>query len=109
MESVPGALAQVTGDQVHAAKVAAAGGWGALVFMHLRHPGSLVHAGGCLLTGVGTASFFTTAAAAACPGWVPLGEVQIAAVLGVLGVPLWLGAVKAVERFDFGGLVKRKG
>lgn len=109
MAGDPGALAGLTGDHVHAAKVAAAGGWGALVFMHLRHPGSLIHAVGCLLTGVGTASLFPSSAAAASPAWSPLGEVQVAAVLGVLGVPLWLGIVKAAERFDFGGLVKRKG
>lgn len=94
-------------EHAQAAKVIAAGGFGALVFMHLRHPGTLLRATGSAITGIGVATLFTEPAMILLPDWLPLREVQVAALLGLLGVPLAMMLLKAADRFDLSAMIGR--
>lgn len=97
----------ISAEHAQTAQVIASGGFGALVFMHLRHPGTLLRATGSAVTGIGTATLFTEPAMLLLPDWLPLREVQVAALLGLLGVPLAMTVLKAAERLDLGGLLGR--
>lgn len=90
----------IFGIGAEGAQVIASGGFGALVLMHLRHPGSIMRAAGTLLTGIGVASVFTDASMALVPAWLGFGKVQVAAVLGLAGNALAGGTLKAIECAD---------
>lgn len=90
------------------AQVIASGGFGAMVLMHLRHPGTVLRAAGTLVTGVGVASVFTDSAMALSPVWLGFGKVQVAAVLGLAGNALAAGVLKAIEHVDLSGLLARR-
>lgn len=94
-------------EHAQTAKVIASGGFGALVFMHLRHPGTLLRATGSAVTGIGAATLFTEPAMLLLPNWLPLREVQVAALLGLLGVPLAMKTVAKIEQFDLGSIFGR--
>lgn len=92
--------AQVFGigaEAAQAAKVAAAGGFGAGVLVYLRHPGSMLRAGMLWAIGVGIASIFSAVLAR----WSGFGEVQCAAVLGLVGKAIATGILTAIEKLDF--------
>jgi len=91
------------------AQIIVSGGFGALVLMHLRHPGTLLRAAGTLLTGIGVASVFTDASMALVPAWLSFGKVQVAAVLGLAGNGLAAGTLKAIERVDLTNFFNKKG
>lgn len=78
------------------AKVMAAGGFGAGVLIYLRNPGSLVRTGGLFAIGIGNAVIFTGTLA----DWLHLGEVQLAAAVGLLSKGVADAALRAVEKAD---------
>lgn len=75
------------------AKVMAAGGFGAGVLVFLRHPGSLLRVAMLFAIGIGMAAIFTAPLA----GWLHLGEVQVAAGIGLLGKGIADAALRAAE------------
>lgn len=103
-----GALFHLSQEQAQTAKLMIAGGFGALVYSHLRHPGTVMRAAGALLTGIGIATLFTGPAMALVPAWLAFGPVQVAAVLGLAGNALAAGALKAIERMDLTALARGK-
>ena len=109
MADDPGALFHLSQEQAQTAKLMIAGGFGALVYSHLRHPGTVLRAAGALLTGIGIATLFTGPAMALVPAWLAFGPVQVAAVLGLAGNALAAGTLRAIERFDFSSFISKKG
>lgn len=85
-------------EAAQAAKVATAGGFGAAVLVYLRHPGTLIRAALVIAIGVGTASIF----AASLSGYFGMGEVQVAALLGLVGKGIAEGLLRLVDNLDFG-------
>lgn len=108
MADDPGAFFHLSQEQAQTAKLMIAGGYGALVYSHLRHPGTVLREAGALLTGIGIATLFTGPAMALVPGWLAFGPVQVAAVLGLAGNALAAGALKAIERMDLTALARGK-
>lgn len=88
-------------EAAQAAKVATAGGFGAAVLVYLRHPGSLVRAMVVIAIGVGMATIFSASLA----GYLGMGEVQVAALLGLVGKGVAEGLLRWVDGFDFGKLL----
>ena len=85
-------------EAAQAAKVATAGGFGAAVLAYLRHPGTLVRATMMVVMGMGMATIFS----APLSGYIGLGEVQVAALLGLLGKGAAEGLLRWVDGLDFG-------
>lgn len=88
-------------EAAQAAKVATAGGFGAAVLVYLRHPGSLVRAMVVIAIGVGMATIFSASLSA----YLGMGEVQVAAMLGLLGKGVAEGLLRWEDGFDFGKLL----
>ena len=88
-------------ESAQAAKVATAGGFGAAVLVYLRHPGSLVRAMVVIAIGVGMATIFSASLSA----YLGMGEVQVAALLGLLGKGVAEGLLRWEDGFDFGKLL----
>jgi hypothetical protein len=84
-------------EAAQAAKVAAAGGFGAGVMLYIKHPGTLLRASLGVVVGVGIASIFAQSVSV----WFGWGEVQVAAMLGLLGKGAATGLLNAIDRIDF--------
>lgn len=106
MAGDPGAF--ITPEQAQTAKLMAAGGFGAMVYAHLRHSGTLVRAAGAMLTGIGIATLFTGPVLPLVPAWLGFGDVQVAALLGLAGNALAASVLKLIENFDLSGVIMRK-
>lgn len=88
----------ITAEAAGAAKVAAAGGFGASILIYLRHPGTLLRAAMLIAIGVGLALIFATPLAK----WTGLSENPAAALLGLLGKGIAEGLLRWVDNLDFG-------
>lgn len=91
----------ITAEAAGAAKVAAAGGFGASILIYLRHPGTLLRAAMLIAIGVGLALIFATPLAK----WTGLSENPAAALLGLLGKGIAEGLLRWVDAFDFGKIL----
>ena len=91
----------ITAEAAGAAKVAAAGGFGASILIYLRHPGTLLRAAMLIAIGVGLATIFADTAA----NWIGMGKVQAAALLGLMGKGVAAGLLNAIDKFDFGKIL----
>lgn len=85
-------------------KIAMAGGFGSLLLVYLRHPGTAFRALCLVMFGVGQALIFTHLAAE----WTGLPVVPVAALIGLTGHKLAEKLLKAAEKADFSPLTKRK-
>jgi len=92
-------------EQAQALKIMAAGGFGALVLVYLRHPGTLFRVGCMVAIGIGMASIFTHDIAAI----LGLREVPVAAVIGLGSKAIAEKALKWAEALDFAKLKKGDG
>lgn len=91
----------ISAEAAGAAKVAAAGGFGASILIYLRHPGTLLRAAMLIAIGVGLALIFATPLAK----WTGLSENPAAALLGLLGKGIAEGLLRWVDAFDFGKIL----
>lgn len=91
----------ISAEAAGAAKVAAAGGFGASILIYLRHPGTLLRAAMLIAIGVGLALIFATPLAK----WTGLSEIPAAALLGLLGKGIAEGLLRWVDAFDFGKIL----
>lgn len=89
-----------TQEQAEAAKVIAAGGFGAAVLIHLRHPGSAVKAASLFFIGCGNAAIFTETVVVMLPNAWHVSEIPVAAALGLLGKSAASKALNGFENFD---------
>jgi len=96
-----GQIFGLSADAAQTAKVMASGGFGAAVFVYLRHPGSLIRALFLWGIGVGVAVIFTPEMSA----WSGFHQVPVAALLGLLGKAAASGMVSAIEKTDFGRFI----
>lgn len=95
-------MAEFTPEAAEAARVAIAGGFGSLVTVYLRHPGTIIRAACMVCIGIGLAVVFTEIVAGLF-GW-PV--IPVAVVIGLCGKALAESALKAAERFDLSAWVK---
>lgn len=93
-----GQIFGLSAEAAQTAKVMASGGFGAGILVYLRRPGSLLRAAMLWAIGVGIAVIFAHPAAK----WSGFGEIQIAALLGLLGKGAATGLLNAIEKLDFG-------
>ena len=93
-----GQIFGMSAEAAQTAKVMASGGFGAGILVYLRHPGSLLRAALLWAIGIGIAVIFAQPAAA----WSGFGEIQVAALLGLLGKGAAIGLLNAIEKLDFG-------
>lgn len=91
----------LSAEAAQTAKVMASGGFGAALYVYLRHPGSMLRAAFLWAIGVGVATIFTDPASS----WSGFGQVPTAAVLGLLGKAVAAGLVNAIEKTDFGRFI----
>lgn len=96
-----GQIFGLSAEAAQTAKVMASGGFGAAVFVYLRHPGSLLRAVMLWVIGVGVATIFAAEVAA----WSGFHQVTVAALLGLLGKAVAAGLVGAIEKTDFGRFI----
>ncbi|WP_408591206.1 hypothetical protein [Novosphingobium sp.] len=95
---------QITPDDTETAKVMASGGFGAMVLVYLRHPGTLIRAVAMIAVGIGIASIFS-ATVASITGF---GKVQVAAVLGMVGLVIARRIIEWIEGLDITALLPWK-
>lgn len=89
-------MAEFTPEHAEAAKVLTAGGFGSLITVYLRHPGTLFR-GVCMVAiGMGLAIVFTNMIAAL----LGLPIIPVAVGIGLVGKALAESAIKWAERFD---------
>lgn len=93
-----GQIFGLSAEAAQTAKVMASGGFGAGVLVYMRHPGSFVRAAMLWAIGVGIAVIFAIPASE----WSGFGEIQVAALLGLLGKGAAAGLLNAIEKLDFG-------
>lgn len=98
-------MADFSPEAAEAAKVLTAGGFGALVTVYLRHPGSIVRAVCMVAIGMGLAVVFTDIVA----GIFDLPVIPVAAIIGLIGKALAEAALRAAEKVDLSAWAKRKG
>ncbi len=96
-----GQIFGLSAEAAQTAKVMASGGFGAGVLVYMRHPGSLLRAAMLWAIGVGIAVIFSHPASE----WSGFGEIQVAALLGLLGKAAAAGLLNAIEKADFSRLV----
>jgi hypothetical protein len=87
----------VSQEVAQVAKVAAAGGFGAVVYAYLRHPGSMLRATVLISIGVGIATIFAEPFA----NMSGLSDVQSGAILGLVGKGIADGVLRSIEKADF--------
>lgn len=92
-----GQIFGMSAEAAQTAKVMASGAFGAGAMVYLRHPGTLLRAAMLWSIGVGIATIFSHPAAE----WSGFGEIQVAALLGLLGKGAAAGLLNAVEKVDF--------
>lgn len=97
-------MAEFTPEQAQIAGQALAGGFGSLVTVYLRHPGTLLRAGCMVAIGIGLAVVFTDIVAGFF-GW-PI--IPVAVVIGLVGKALAESALKAAERFDLSAWLRKE-
>lgn len=96
-----------TQEQTQIARVVASGGFGAGVLIYLRHPGTAVRAVALFAMGCGNAAIFTSTVAPLVAG-MGIGEIPVAAALGLLGKAFAEKALGVVERLDLMSWIGRK-
>ena len=83
------------------AQLAVGGGLGSALRVYIKHPGTLVKSAAMLVLGIGSASIFGTTVQPLI-GWnLP----ATGALIGLLGVGVAEGVVRAVDAFDYGKLL----
>jgi len=95
-------MAEFTPEHAEAAKVLTAGGFGSLITVYLRHPGSLVRVAAVVAIGMGLAWVFADIAAAFL-GW-PL--IPVAVGIGLLGKAIAESALRAAEKLELSAVFK---
>lgn len=85
-------------------KAAAGGGFGSLVLIYLRHPGTLLRAVARVGIGAGCASVFTFTASDVL-GWPVM---PLSVVIGLTATALAEKVLKAADNADFSALTKRR-
>lgn len=93
-----GQIFGLSAEAAQTAKVMASGGFGAGVLVYMRHPGTFLRAAMLWAIGVGIATIFSHPASE----WIGVGQVQVAALLGLLGKGAATGLLNAIEKLDFG-------
>ena len=91
-------------EEAQAAKIAAAGGFGAMLLIYLRHPGHWFRALAQIVFGIGQAMIFAQLAA----DWSGLPVVPVSALIGLCGTKLAERLLKSAERAELPLLGKRK-
>lgn len=95
---------EIAGFAAEQAQVIVGGAVGAGLRLYLRPAGSIMRA---VITGVlciASASVFGPTAQA----WLPLNQAGCGAAVAFVTLTVAEGVLKAIERFDFGALLKRK-
>lgn len=83
----------------------AAGGFGALVLIYLRHPGTILRAVAHVLIAMGMALTFTELVA----DMLGLQTTPVAVGIGLMGKAIAEAALKWAEKLDLSGVLKAKG
>ena len=96
---------QFTPQDAETARIAASGGFGAMVRVYIRHPGTLLRAAFMIAIGIGIASIFSGILSEI----TGFGKVQIAALLGLTGHLLAEKLLSAAERIDLAQFLPWKG
>jgi hypothetical protein len=93
---------QPSPETVENAKVMAAGGFGALVFVFLRHPGTVLRALMHVGIGMGLALVFADMVV----DWFGLSIIPAAVLIGHLGKPVAESALRAAEKLEISTVFK---
>lgn len=91
-------------EQAQLAKTIAAGAFGSLVLVYLRHPGSLARVAFTVCIGVGNALIFTEMVA----DMLGSGLIPTAAIIGLIGKGAAEKLLQAFDKLDMSDWLKRK-